>query len=185
MSKRKYHEALDSHKWPHPITVECAAAALSVLDSDRSWMRTYATELVCVALIDGLTSAFPDEVVDEWKKRFDFAFDEAATIRILNDEESKPRLGWNDYWMVRWQLSRDPKIAEHIVDRIAQHADHEENGITRTGAWMLRSMSERYPDLLEQVKRYSLSDSFNRKFPALAARRDEIFQMKSYQELAR
>ena len=55
--------------------------------------------------------------------------------------------GRNDFLMVKWFILRDPELAKEMLAR----TKHPDPAISATCAWMLASVSERHPDLAQQM----------------------------------
>jgi len=72
-----------------------------------------------------------------------------AIRRFLRETHPADRPGWNDYLMVRWQLTKDRRMAAAIHDR-ATHVVAEKGSnwdmVRVTAAWMASSQREQNPE---------------------------------------
>jgi hypothetical protein len=69
------------------------------------------------------------------------------TAKLLRHYLKADRPGWNDYWMTRWQLTRDNKAAVEIHRRVAHIAtvSEEWSMVVFTAKWMADSQRSRDP----------------------------------------
>jgi hypothetical protein len=176
MSKRKMDYDLERF-WKDGRRVEDAETLMRWLHRDRSALTTKETELVGLAILDGLTEAFPDRVED-WKTRFYFAFDAAEDVRLLTNEQTDGRAGWNDYHMCRWFISHDQKEIMAAINRIG-HPDPDVGG---TCIWMLRSVALKHTGLDEQIRECVYSDELKPECLWLRERFDEVLGPKALRE---
>jgi hypothetical protein len=69
--------------------------------------------------------------------------------RFLRESYPADRAGWNDYLMVRWQLTKDRRMAAAIHDR-TKHVVAEKGSnwdmVRVTAAWMATSQREQNPE---------------------------------------
>jgi hypothetical protein len=80
-------------------------------------------------------------------------------INWLRSQMADWRPGWNDYFMVRWQLTKDQRCADEIHRR-AHHVGHQPNwtgkedwgAVGYTAAWMALSQREQNPEFDEAMK---------------------------------
>jgi hypothetical protein len=72
-------------------------------------------------------------------------------VRICRRKMEKipSRPGWNDYWMARWQLTKENRAAEEIHRRV-EHVSGPEGSdwyyVNLTARWMARSQAEFNPE---------------------------------------
>jgi hypothetical protein len=69
------------------------------------------------------------------------------TLKLLRHHLKDDRPGWNDYFMCRWQLTRDNEAAKEIHRRAAhiQPASEEWSMVAFTAKWMADSQRSQDP----------------------------------------
>lgn len=64
-------------------------------------------------------------------------------------EKIPSRPGWNDYWMARWQLSKENRCSQEIHRRV-EHVSGPKGSdwyyVSLTARWMARSQAEQNPE---------------------------------------
>jgi len=133
--------------WANGRPREWADGFIRDLHRNRSLLTTRETELVALGILDGLLEAFP-EAESSWRQGYPFAFEGAEVVRLLTNERTDGRPGWNDYYMARWFLSHDRRHVVSMLNRI-QLPNPDIGG---SCIWMLRSCSIRHPELAQQVR---------------------------------
>ena len=136
--------------------LEAADLLMKDLHKQRAFLTTRETELVGLAIFDGLTVLFPERI-PYWQAVSSFPFDAVVDVRLLTNEKTDGRAGWNDYHMCRWFINHDRAHVMAALNRIAL----PNPDIGGTCIWMLKSVSTRHPELVEQIRDCIYSDELD------------------------